>query len=301
MSSSVIANKSRHFHESMAKTKPGGALMISAHQRQEFEDLGVVILKNFYSLDDDIRPIQEAIYYVIGCVIKRHGLAIERRPFSQDNFDNGFTELVRTDRSLGGEVYDLVKMIPSFVRLYSSRKHQLLFEAIRDNALTGISLPSQGVRIDLPSEDRLRSLWHQEFLYQPQSLDGIVFWTPLVPITQDVGPLQICPGSHKEGLLKYKKETEDPSRPFAYGITVKDPGKVVERYPPIEGIVNPGDLVIMDFLTLHQSGVNRSDRARWSMQMRCFNFRDATGSKLGWPASITTGTDIQKLFADYIE
>ncbi len=274
---------------------------LTAEDRMYFEEHGMLKLRNFYSLEDDIQPIQRAIHEVIDCVIKRHDLAIRRSPFDGQNFDSGFMDLVSIDRSLGGEVYDVVKMLPEFVRLFSSHKHQQLFEAIRSGALTGISLPSQGIRIDLPDEDRFRAFWHQEFLYQPQSSDGIVFWSPLVPITREIGPLDICPGSQREGLLRYQKEVKDPSLPEAFAFTVKDPDQVIEKYPKVSPLVDPGDLLIMDFLTLHQSGWNRSERARWSMQMRCFNFRDPRGAKFGWPTSITTGTDVEKLFPEIME
>jgi hypothetical protein len=38
----------------------------------------------------------------------------------------------------------------------------------------------------------------------------------------------------------------------------------------------------MDFLTLHASGHNVSDRPRWTMQWRLFNFADPTGIRIGW-------------------
>lgn len=274
---------------------------LAAEDCRNFDKNGLLMLKNFYSVEEEILPIQKSIYDVIDCVIKRHGITIRRLPFDGENFDNGFMDLVKEDRRFGSEVYDAVKMIPPFIRLFASQRHQRLFESIRKGALTGISLPSQGIRIDPPDEDQFRAFWHQEFLYQPQSMDGVVFWAPLVPITKDIGPLEICPGSQQEGLLKYQKEIKDPSLPKAFALSVKNPDEVVDKYPKLAPLVNPGDLLIMDFLTLHQSGFNRSRRARWSMQMRCFNFRDPTGAKFGWPMSITAGTDVEKLFSDVIE
>jgi hypothetical protein len=72
----------------------------------------------------------------------------------------------------------------------------------------------------------------------------------------------------------------------------------VDRYERIAPLSQPGDLLIMDYLTLHQSGFNVSTRSRWSMQFRFFNFAEPTGRRLGWKPSVTAGTEIEALFPD---
>jgi hypothetical protein len=44
-------------------------------------------------------------------------------------------------------------------------------------------------------------------------------------------------------------------------------------------------------LTIHRSGVNRSTRSRWTMQMRYFNFLEPTGRRIGWAGSFASGVD----------
>jgi hypothetical protein len=73
---------------------------------------------------------------------------------------------------------------------------------------------------------------------------------------------------------------------------------VVRRYTTAAPLTRPGDLLILDYLTLHQSGFNVSERSRWSMQFRLFNFREPIGRKLGWRPSVTAGTEIESLFPD---
>lgn len=69
-------------------------------------------------------------------------------------------------------------------------------------------------------------------------------------------------------------------------------------YDHVAPLVNPGDLILMDFLTIHQSGFNVSDRSRWSIQSRFFSFNDQIGSEIGWKASITSGSDVEKIFSE---
>lgn len=273
--------------------------LLNTSDRAEFAQNGLLVIKKFYDVKQDIQPIQRAIYEIIGLVMRKHGLAIDRQSFSGDNFDDGYAELIAANRQYGGEVYDLVKQIPAFLRLISGPRSEQLFCELRGTDLAGIGIASYGIRIDNPFEEQFRSQWHQEFLSQPQSLDGLVFWTPLVPILPDMGPVVACLESHKDGLCQYNKSKSYAQKSGAYKIGLFNEEQVVGRYQQVAPLTEPGDLIIMDFLTIHQSGFNVSHRSRWSTQFRIFNFREPTGMRIGWKASVTAGTDIESIFSEY--
>lgn len=270
--------------------------IISNEQKQKFRQKGYLILPGFFDLTSDIEPILRDIYSIIGLVAQRHGHMLKREAYSRETFDNGYNELILIDRSLGSEIYDLVKQIPAFLRLISHSKADDLFREMRKTEISGIGVGSYGIRIDNPNEDKFRSHWHQEFLFQPQSLDGIVFWAPLLPITEELGPVIVLAESHKDGLCKYSKGTIYAQKEGAYQIGIHDEDNVIKRYEHVEPLLNPGDLLLMDFLTIHGSGFNRSLRSRWSVQNRFFNFSDPVGMEIGWKASVTAGTDAKAVF-----
>lgn len=272
--------------------------VISHNQKRQFERDGVLVIKDFYDVEREIVPIQKHIYEIIGLVAKRHGISMRRPPFDGCNFDFSYLEMIGIDRKLGSEIYDLVKQIPSFIRLIALEKSEALFCNLRGTATAGIGASSYGIRIDNPHEEQFRSHWHQEFVFQPQSMDGIVFWTPLVPMTPDLGPVIVCPGSHKDGLRVYTRHGDHAKKSGACQIGLIDEKTVAGAYDHVAPLVNPGDLILMDFLTIHQSGFNVSDRSRWSIQSRFFNFNDQIGSEIGWKASITSGSDVEKIFSE---
>ena len=68
---------------------------------------------------------------------------------------------------------------------------------------------------------------------------------------------------------------------------------VVARYPKAQPLTNPGDLLVMDFLVLHESGDNVPNKPRWTMQLRYFNFNDPTGRRLGWAGSFSASSDCE--------
>lgn len=270
--------------------------LLSAEQSEAIRRDGVLVLRNFYDQARDIEPIQRAIHEVIGQVMIRHGVADTRAPFSPANFDLGYQELIRIERAWGGEVHDAVKQLPAFVRLAAHPQHERLMRELRPGSLPGVAGGGYGIRIDNPGEDRYRGQWHQEYPAQLRSLDGLVFWSPLVPVTPEMGPVAFCPGSHREGPLPvHTGHPTDPVRKGAYALMLKDEEQLTARYAQIAPLSNPGDAVLIDFLVLHASGYNRGQRSRWTMQIRYLNFAEPTGRAHGGSGSFAAGRDFRSI------
>jgi len=275
--------------------------MISDQEKASFKKDGVIILRGFYDLEKEIRPIQYAIYEIIGLVIEKYGLPISRQPFSAETFDSGYNELIGMNRSCGSEIYDAVKQIPAFIRLLANERHEQIFSKLFDTKLPGIAAAGYGIRIDNPREERFRATWHQEFLSQLRSMEGVVYWSPLLKITEELGPVEFCVGSQAEGVLPVRtSDPDNPEKSGAYGVRLADEEKYIAKYPQISPLTESGDLVILDWHVLHRSGKNISDRSRWSMQMRYFNFDDEMGTKLGWCGSFSAGIDVKAVLPEYI-
>ena len=270
--------------------------ILRATQRATFAEAGVLVLPGFFELARHIEPVQIGIHAVIGQVMARHGIADTRQARIPSEFDEGYLALIRRDRTLGAEIYDAVKQIPAFVRLVGHPAHEQLMRELRPGCIPGVAGGGSGIRIDNPGEDHFRALWHQEYPAQLRSVDGLVFWAPLVPVTPELGPVQFCPGSHLAGALPvHADQTSDPKRKGAYALSLKDEEAVLSRYDRAEPLTEPGDLVIIDFLTVHASGHNRGQRARWSMQFRYFNFAEPTGRRHGWKGSFAAGVDFRSV------
>jgi hypothetical protein len=270
------------------------ALPLSDDDRRRFERDGVLVLPGFYDAERDVEPVQRGIHAVIGEVMRRHGVPDTRAPWSPATFDDGYLGLIAADRRWGGEVYDAVKQIPAFVRLVGHPDNEALVRALRPGCVPGLAAGGHGIRIDNPDEDRYRAHWHQEYPAQLRSLDGVVFWSPLLAITPELGPVTLCPGSHREGPLPVREEAVG-ARSGAYALRLADEAAVVGRHPQVAPLTRPGDLVVMDFLLVHASGFNRAGRPRWSMQFRYFNFAEPTGRAHGWKGSYAAGVDFRRI------
>ena len=179
----------------------------------------------------EIEPIQRGIHAIIGLVIEEQGLTIEQPPFAPENFDGGFQELIAHDRALGARVYDAVKQIPAFIRLVASTKHEAVVRQVRATDQPAVVAGGYGIRIDNPQEEKFRAGWHQDYPAQIRSLDGLVFWSPLVAMTPELGPVEFCVGSHRDGLAPVQEMDEaNPDKTGAYGLTLVDEEARVANY-----------------------------------------------------------------------
>ncbi|MFN5661601.1 MAG: phytanoyl-CoA dioxygenase family protein [Planctomyces sp.] len=274
---------------------------ISAAQLEQFHRDGVVVIPGLYDVAEYIDPIIRYNHSIIGLVIRRHGLAIKQEPFGRETFDSGYAELIKHDRKVGGEVYDAVKQIPAFMRVVSFPKHDDVFRAIRPGSQPAIASGGYGIRIDNPGEDKFRANWHQDYPSQLRSPDGLVFWSPLRRVTPELGPVEFCLGSHKDGMVPvHLRDPRNPDKTGAYAVTLKDEEKLLTRYPHAAPLSSPGDLVVLDYAVLHASGRNVSNRSRWSMQLRYFNFASPEGMRIGWKGCFAAGVELKAVHPELV-
>jgi hypothetical protein len=289
---------------------PPAAGPLAAEDVARFHRDGFVLVRGFYDRERDIAPIQRGARAVIELVRARHGLPAARdghtsgspETFDEAFFDEAYLDLLGRNRAWAGEVYDAVKQIPAFVRLVADPRHEAVFRQLRgDGAIPGLAAGGHGIRIDNPGEERYRADWHQEYHGQLRSPDGVTFWSSLVPVTEEMGPVRFCVGSHARGLLRvHARDPRNPDKTGAYGLVLEHRDLEIASYPQVAPLAEPGDLVLIDFAVLHSSGFNRGHRARWSLQSRYFNFAHPTGVRIGWCGSFAAGQDFRRVHPELV-
>ncbi len=275
--------------------------VLSAEQVKAFHRDGVLVVPSFFDTRADIEPIQRGIHHIIGLLLAKYDLGIRQPPFAPETFDSGYQELIAHDRRIGGEVYDAVKQIPAFIRLVVHPANDAVLRQLRAGGEPGVAAGGYGIRIDNPSEERFRAVWHQDYPAQLRSPDGLVLWSPLLAVTEEMGPVQFCVGSHHDGPVPVlTRDPKNPDKTGAYALILLDEAERVARYPHIAPLTKPGDLVIIDFLAIHQSGWNRSKRSRWSVQLRYFNFNSPGGIQIGWCGSFAAGVELADVHPELV-
>ena len=121
------------------------------------------------------------------------------------------------------------------------------------------------IRMDAPGDKRNIAGWHQEISYLRNN--GIVIWIPLSDITPDLGSLQVCPKSHNEGELKVVQNKNLSNDVSTVSVDEIKP-EYIAKYPKMDIEKKKGDVLFFNTKLFHRSGVNTSDRIRFSCQIR---------------------------------
>ena len=261
------------------------------------EDEGFVVARALLDLDTYIAPLQREIARLIARAAQTFG---ERFDVDDDPaaFDRGYLDLVERAPGVQPLVYDHCKNLPAFQRLIVAEPLAELYRSVRATTLFGSAPGSNGVRIDRPGVTKHLAPWHQEFPYQFRSLDGVTFWIPLVAVTHAMGPVVLAVNSHRHGLDPIVDGSPngtadaDIARGHYEHLRLAGEDTLGERYELRAPLSNPGDVLAFDFLTLHASSANCGDRARWSAQIRYFNYDDAYGATIAWAGGVKHGTTL---------
>ena len=132
--------------------------------------------------------------------------------------------------------------------------------------------PQFNCQAKMPNEAQSKIPWHQDlnFLHPDAEETFMVnFWIPLVDVTVENGCLEVIPGSHRTGLKLHGAVPSYPSEGIAEG-----------HVPAGEALACPvrkGGVVVFQHKTVHRSFSNRTDRIRWSLDIRYSDPAKPTG------------------------
>ena len=106
--------------------------------------------------------------------------------------------------------------------------------------------------------------WHQDWAFYPHTNDDMLaFGVFLEDVTEENGPLQVIPGSHKGPVLSHNGK----DGVFCGAVDPDDPDFHQEKAVTITG--KAGSMSIHHARTLHGSAPNLSDRARLMLFYEC--------------------------------
>lgn len=118
---------------------------------------------------------------------------------------------------------------------------------------------------------------HQDWRSMQASVDSVVIWVPLVDVPTPLGPLEVVPGSHLQGLLA--EDLDEGFGKLPDGAVPPDAWRAVP--------VRAGDLLLFSSFLVHRSGTNVSDRFRWSCHFRYTNLAEPEFVAQGFPQPYT--------------
>ncbi|GLK59739.1 MULTISPECIES: phytanoyl-CoA dioxygenase family protein [Azotobacter] len=246
---------------------------------EEFEQDGYIILRDFWQ-SSELGELQGQLDE-LGKLVVGDGFTSKAR--------NSY-ELTLESQSL---LYDRLRYLPALALMSGSAAIRQMCRSL------GLVHPSLmgccNMRLDKPHDTKHLFDWHQDTVYLLGSVNAVTVWVPLQDVNLQCGTIQVIPGSHRRGLLPFKRISEKPIEPYipflqrdiSLASTVTD--------TPVTINAKRGDLVVFKQMLLHRSTPNLGDQIRWSAQLRITDLADLEYRRQRFP----TGDRTNIFYVDY--
>jgi ectoine hydroxylase-related dioxygenase (phytanoyl-CoA dioxygenase family) len=246
-----------------------------------YHNNGVVVIKNLIDTER-LTALREVAIKVVYARARSAGIELP----DGLTLDDAFNRICAVRRSLGGNVYDCLRHHPEAVKLITSQSIVSYIELLLGTRDIYYAIDQIHFRIDRREEERFSLPWHQDYWWNNTSRSAITAWYSLVDVPLELGPMRFLLGSHKD----VAKIRVDPNYKVRW-----DQNKLFEIAEPVNedlGVDIPvaaGDVVFLSALALHRSGVNRSERNRWTVVTRYAEMFDPGFVAKGWKSGIRVG------------
>lgn len=245
--------------------------VISDSDIEKFNSDGYLLVDRAISMDDLV-GFKECLWSIIQIALSRYEINFsdikEVLPV-EDKCDHGFALLRKAGPDCLSFVQASISRSPEYYRLCSNPKivsyiRQLIAPQAKN---TPLYLTNNGIIFTNPNDSSNKSSsnieidWHKDTFFTLPKSHFLHIWMPLLhDATEDIGALQVCPGSHKEGVGVQQIHPEAPYD-HRYGIN----SDIIKKFHPISINVRLGQALIFDGHLLHASGKNVSNHVRCTL------------------------------------
>jgi ectoine hydroxylase-related dioxygenase (phytanoyl-CoA dioxygenase family) len=228
-------------------------MIISDCEKEKFENEGYIIVKD-ESLADLWCRVDSELSQLVEFVVGR----------KVDIFRHSQEEVTVDQQS---RIYDQLHYLTS---LAAASSNETILSYCKQ---LGLSIPVLmgccNMRYDRPQNQKHLFKWHQDTVYLLGSLNAVTVWIPFSSVNSELGSIAVIPGSHKNGLRKFKI-TSDRATNSGLPFLQRDIELDEAVRTSDEKIISAdrGDLVIFKQMLLHRSVQNMSNQVRWTAQLR---------------------------------
>ncbi len=272
---------------------------LSAECKEHYSSQGWVLIRRFFDLENEIKPIFRDVNNLIRLKLEQLKLSPEVTVNSCEINTNEFIRVCKADREKGGEIYRATRHLPSLFYLFSLPLNIKFARFLMDTEYINL-IPYLPIRIDIRGEEKYLFDWHQDYPYIQGSPDAVIMWMPLMDLQDGYGGIKLIPESHKEGIQKVKLiDTHNKNANGAHTIKIAD----AERFEDLNAYqfdVEMGDIVVFNTLLLHKSVPMSKGNVRWTTQLRYSNFCNEVAISKGWPGGMIEGSHFENIHPEHL-
>jgi len=246
-----------------------------------FERYGIVVIRDLVDTAEVAR-FRAAFLAMINRFMRLEGRASE----DNDDLDAAYAQFCREAPEAALAMRGLGKDLPEYHRMLVNPRLRSVLLALFGHDHQQINFDQCLFRIDRPGDAQYAFAWHQDYPYNLMSMNAVTVWMPLAPVTAEMGPMRVVPGSHR-ALLPVTIDRSFENVGFAKHNTIRLAN--LDRLTPgfeSDGVdivgMQAGDVAFFHCLLIHRSGANRSDRCRWVFNPRYGDLLDPAVVRRSW-------------------
>ena len=259
-------------------------MRLSDEQVERYFDEGFLIVEDVFTRQE-LRPALDEFEVMVDEWAEdlHEAGAIEDKHEGEDVYTR-LTSLERACSSVGPSIRQREAPRLSLARLWSSARLLDMVERFIGADIVGH--PVCVLRAKTPGSALASVDWHQDSAYGAEEAAKTLqptAWIPFIDVTEENGTLQVIRGSHKPRRILPHDLREHPGHPESSYLYIGEknlpPGEVVTCEAKMGSVVWHSNVLV------HRSLENRSDRIRWSCDIRY----QSPDEPSGYPDDATLG------------
>lgn len=233
--------------------------MKKKYKNNTFRENGYLVQKNLIN-KSKLHLIKNSIQFLLKKFLTKSILD------KTNSLDDQLIYLRKRNNNKFGILFDSLQTLAiNYEILTTSKVLNKVANLLKTNVAT-VTLTDVALRLDPPIDERNSLGWHQDSSYFRQNEDGkngVVLWTPVTYISEEMGWLEFLKDSHKIGSLKTKRN-KSSKRDI-------DNKKLQKLKKILKYNLKLGDTLLMNMDMVHRSGKNYSKKFRISLIGRYHN------------------------------
>lgn len=235
---------------------------------QQYRDDGFLIVEDLFT-PAELQPVMDEIASIVDDLAERLCAAGKIRDrYADQGFYQRLTSLERDFKGAAVLVHTNGWLGPQLARLWSSPRLLDIVEQFIGPDIAGH--PVWNIRSKTPDTRLMTVPWHQDTAYLAAGCEATLqptAWIPFLDANAVNGGLEVIRGGHRGGqVATHRLENSKPDSTGSWYLYVDE--QDLPRGEIVGCDMRLGSVLFLNQLIPHRSRENRSDRIRWSVDLR---------------------------------
>jgi len=273
---------------------------LNKNQINNFNKDGYLVVENVIDSTDILDPLIEEYENVLESLAKDlYGKGLIKSKYEDENFSERLIKICEESAKVHAQYFDfslpqngIKSDTPMWhgPAVFNVLSDPIILDVVEDiigseiysNPIQHIRLKPPEIRTPVHSGTNVVQLgatpWHQDNGVATKAVDNtnmLTVWIPVWDTLETDGCLHVVPKSHIEGLFTHCPESDVKDVRGGFGLHIPDKLFRVKDAIPVP--VKRGSILLLNKMTCHGSLPNKSNRMRWSLDLRYNPIGEATG------------------------